>query len=74
MSESAVSILGYIRGRREEWISNETWEFIQDKKTLKIKMETSLDQNRELFKNLHMTKATEVKRSSGREKKKILQQ
>ena len=71
MSESAVSVLGYRRGTREEWISNETWDLIQEKKTLKMKMETSLDQTREIFKNLHKTKAAEVKRSSRRDKRRF---
>ena len=60
MSESPVNVLGNKRGRREDWISNATWELIQEKKALKVKSETS---------NLHRAKAAEVKRSSRRDRR-----
>ena len=54
------------------WLSNDTWDLIQEKKILKIKLKTSNDQTREIFKNLHRTKAAEVKRCSIRGKRRFL--
>ena len=69
MTQTADSILGYQRGRKEEWISISTWNLIQEKKTLKMKMETSVDAVRERFKALHREKAAEVKRATRRDKR-----
>ena len=63
------SVLGYVKGRREEWISEDTWNLIQEKKDLKSKMETSDDDMRRLFKQQHRQKAAEVKRATRRDKR-----
>ena len=72
VNESAVNVLGYKSGRREEWISDGTWDLIQEKKNLKMKMETSSSQTREVFRNLHRAKAAEVKRASRRDRRRFL--
>ena len=71
VNESAANVLGFRKTRKEEWISSETWNLIQEKKILKMKMETSNDQTRVMFKNLHRTKAAEVKRASRRDKRRF---
>ena len=53
VQEAAENVLGYVRGRREEWISEETWVLIQEKKDLKKKMETSDDELRRFFRDKH---------------------
>ena len=68
---TTVHVLGYKRGRREDWISDETWDLILEKKNLKMKMETSSSQTREMFRNLHRAKAAEVKRSSRRDRRRF---
>ena len=67
MIQTADTILGYQRGRKEEWISTPTWNLIQ-KKILKMKMETSVALARTRFKLLHREKAAEVKRAARRDK------
>ena len=60
---------GYVRGRREEWISEDTWILIQEKKDLKKKMGTSDNALRRIFKVNHRLKAAEVKRVTRRDKR-----
>ena len=66
--ETAENVLGYRRGRKEEWISNSTWDLIQEKKKLKMQLENSSAAIRTHFKNLHKLKAGEVKRATQRDK------
>ena len=68
IKDTAGNILGYQKGRKEEWISNATWLLIQEKKELKMKMETSISEVRTRFKNLHRQKAADVKRATRRDK------
>ena len=69
IQDAAVNVLGYVRGRREEWISEDTWILIQEKKDLKKKMETSDKALRRIFKDKHRQKAAEVKRATRRDKR-----
>ena len=69
IKETACSILGYKKGRKEEWISNQTWDLILEKKRLKMKMETSNAEMRFYYKSLHKQKAAEVKRATRRDKR-----
>ena len=71
MNESAANVLGYRRGRREDWISDDTMDLIQKKKNFKMKMETVSSQVREMLRNLHQAKTAEVKRSGRRDKKRL---
>ena len=67
--DAAINVLGYARGRREEWISERTWVLIQEKKELKKKMETSDNDLRRNFREKHRQKAAEVKRNTRRDKR-----
>ena len=49
VQDAAGSVLGYVKGHREEWISEETWILIQEKKEVKQKMETSENEIRRFF-------------------------
>ena len=69
VKQTANTILGYQKGRREEWISNSTWSLIQEKRGLKMKMETSIEGTRAGFKILHRQKAAEVKRATRKDKR-----
>ena len=69
MQETAATVLGHARGHREEWITDDTWILINEKKDLKRKMETSNNGRREVFKNLHRSKAAEVKRATRRDRR-----
>jgi hypothetical protein len=68
--EVAEEVLGRRKRFREEWISEETWTVIEEKKKLKIQMESSSDvQVRRRFKDRHGQKAREVKRLARRDKR-----
>ena len=71
-TETAEEVLGRRRRRREEWISQEAWQKIKEKKDLKIKMESSEDLRvRGLFKELHKQKAKEIKKITRRDKRRF---
>ena len=74
VGEAASSVLGYQKSRREEWISNQTWLLIQEKKEIKGKMESSIGEIRARFKNLHRQKAAEVKRATRRDRREFYHQ
>ena len=70
--ETAEEVLGRKRGRREEWISEEAWQVIQEKKELKVKMESSSDLNiKRIYRDLHRQKAREVKTITRRDKRRF---
>ena len=69
MKQTASTILGYQKGHKEEWISSATWTLIQEKRRLKMAMETSSEEIRAGFKALHRQKAAEVKRATRRDKR-----
>ena len=50
-------------------MSSSTWSLIQEKKTLKMSMETSSEEIRTGFKALHRQKAAEVKRTTRRDRR-----
>lgn len=69
MKQTATAVLGYKKGRKEEWISSSTWNLIQEKRRLKMKMETSAEETRARFKGLHRQKSAEVKRATRSDKR-----
>jgi len=69
MQETAATVLGHARRHREEWITDDTWILINEKKDLKREMETSDSGRREVFKNLHQSKPAEVKRATRRDRR-----
>ena len=68
MIQTTDTILGYKNGRKEEWISTPTWNLKQEKKILKMNMETSVESARARFNLLHREKAAEVKKAKRRDK------
>ena len=74
-TEAAEEVLGRRRKREEEWISEEAWRIIKEKKDLKVKIESSADPHvREVFRELHREKAQEVKRITRRDKRRFYHQ
>ena len=69
MKQTATAILGYKKGQKEEWICSSTWNLIQEKQRLKMKLETSAEETRALFKGLHRQNSAEVKRAARRGKR-----
>ena len=69
MQETAATVLGHARRHREEWITYNTWILINEKKDLKMKIETSDSGRRKVFKNLYQSKAAEVKRATRRDRR-----
>ena len=71
-TETAEEVLGRRRRRKDEWISEEAWQVIQEKKELKVKMESSADiRIKEVFRDLHKQKAREVKRLTRRDRRRF---
>ena len=61
--------MGYQKGRKEERISNSTLLIIQEKKEIKLKMETSVDELRARCQDFHRQKSAEVKRTIRQDKR-----
>ena len=61
--ETAEAVLGKRTATREEWISEETWQLINEKNALKVKLESDAHETSKiLFRNVHKQKARGVKR------------
>ena len=71
-NETAEVVLGRRRKRTEEWISEEAWQLIKEKKELKVKIESSSDISvKQRFKVLHKQKAISVKSLTRRDKRRF---
>ncbi len=69
-TETSQTILGYRKKQRKEWISDETWNLIEDRKTKKHKLLTCKSHERRVQLSAeYKAKNTEVKRSARRDKK-----
>ena len=77
LQESANTTLGQGRRvRRKKWLSDETWDLIQKRKTAKLRFESSRNDNPNLtlLRAEHLSLDSEVKRCSRRDKRRYINQ
>ena len=70
-SSTCEEVLGKVTRERKEWMSEDTWEIVEERRKLKAKMEAAKTRNQKLATtHAYNMKNTEVKRSCRRDKRK----
>ena len=67
LSKAGEEILGYCRGLRESWVSDDTWKLIDERKRLHQKHHKSV--NSDSTYRSYVSKDKEVKRSLQKDKR-----
>ena len=65
LQETAQAVLGQKRRHREEWISDDTWTLIKEKKDLKMMMETSASERRSFLEAFIEARRLKLRRRLG---------
>ena len=70
-SSTCEEVLGKVTRERKEWMSEDTWKIVEERRDLKAKMEAAKTRNQKLATtHAYNMKNTEVKRSCRRDKRK----
>ena len=74
-NKTAEEVLGYRNRDRKDWISDQTWQKIEDRKKIKAKMNTAKsDRLRDRLKDQYSAKDKEVKKSAKEDKNKYVEE